>query len=66
MADEGTAATRKFGKRAAKQSLTELEERVKIAELRAREAEAKVRLIAARKQLAGNRQSRKIGKKGAK
>ena len=65
MADEGTAVAR-AGKRARKQSLIELEERVRIAELLAREAEANVRLNAARRQLSGDRQSRKLGKKGAK
>jgi hypothetical protein len=65
MADEGTAV-KKLGKRAAKQSITELEERMKIAELLAREAEAHVRLNAARRQLSGDRQSRKMAKKGAK
>ena len=65
MADEGTAA-KKPGKRARKQSLIELEERVKIAELLAREAEANVRLNAARRQLSGDRQSRKMVKRGPK
>jgi hypothetical protein len=58
MADEKPAR-----KRREQPSLLELEERVKIAELHAREAEAKVRLNAARGQLAGNRKSRKMGKK---
>jgi hypothetical protein len=66
MADDGTAVTSKSRKRAGKQSLIELEERVKIAELQAREAEANVRLNAARRQLSTDRQSRKIGRKGAK
>lgn len=66
MADEGTVVTTKSRKRAGKQSLIELEERVKMAELHAREAEANVRLNAARRQLSADRQSRKIGKKGAR
>ena len=65
MADEGAAA-KKPGKRARKQSFVELEERVKIAELLAREAEANVRLNAARRQLSGDRQSRKMVKRGPK
>lgn len=65
MADEGTAVTRKSRKRA-KQSLIELEERVKFAELRAREAEANVRFNVARQQLSGDRQSRKMKEKDAK
>jgi hypothetical protein len=64
MADEGKAGKRKAGERAEKLSLSELEERVKIAELYAREAEAKVRLNSAKGQLSGHRQSRKT-KKGA-
>ena len=49
-----------------KLSLSEFEERVKIAELHAREAEAKVRLNAAREQLAGNRKSRRMEKGDSK
>ena len=62
MTDEETAVTRRTGRRAGTQSLIELEERVKIAELHARGAEAKVRLNAAKEQLASNRKSRKMGK----
>ena len=62
MADEGTAVIGRSGKRAGTQSLIELEERVKIAELHARGAEAKVRLNAAKEQLASNRKSRKMEK----
>lgn len=65
MADEGTTV-KTPRKRARKQSLIELEERVKIAELLAREAEANVRLNAARRQLSGDRLSRKMVKKGAR
>jgi hypothetical protein len=66
MADEGTAGKTKAEKRAKTLSLSELEERVKFAELHAREAEANVRLHAARRELATDRQSRKTRKKGAK
>jgi len=51
--------------RAQKVSMAELEERVKLAELQARELEAKLRFQNAKKQLFGNRQQTKEAR-GAK